>query len=229
MPVDHARQLDGRHSEPGGGGSDRPLAAVPSRLLADAAVRDCPSGMRRIATYGRVLSRRYLSHVHPLVVIALVPDGADIRAVHAERDAPSGRDADSPFVGARPVQTHVGIGKGCSLYSLARVGKDRMWGFDRICLATCRFWEPPWSLRILVSPSKVLEQVTFASDAILNRRDLVKGRQPADVEPVVLGALDARISNVPDSRGAAIGASPHFSGIAIAEGRGYMVDLDSVV
>ncbi len=62
------------------------LAAMPSRLRADAAIRNSPSGMRRVMAHGRVLSRRYLCRAHPLVLIVLVPDGADIRAVQRGQD-----------------------------------------------------------------------------------------------------------------------------------------------
>lgn len=102
---------------------------MPSGLRADATIRNSPSGMRRIAAHGRVLSCRYLCHVHPLVVIVFVPNGANIRAVHAERNAPTLRDANAPFVGARPVEAVQPIGRsrqGAQRLRAVQRGQDRL-------------------------------------------------------------------------------------------------------
>lgn len=62
-----------------------------------------------------------------------------------------------------------------------------------------------------------------------NQRDSVKERQTTNVEPAVLYALDAHTGSVLYSSGDSMGTWVHFSGIAIAEGRIYAVDYDSVV
>lgn len=43
--------------------------------------------------------------------MVFVPDAADIRAVHVEGNAPTLRDANAPFVGARPVEAVLPIGR----------------------------------------------------------------------------------------------------------------------
>ena len=62
-----------------------------------------------------------------------------------------------------------------------------------------------------------------------NQRDSVKDRQTANIESAVLYALDARTGTELYSSGDSMGTWVHFSGIAIAEGRIYAVDYDSVV
>ena len=62
-----------------------------------------------------------------------------------------------------------------------------------------------------------------------NQRDSVAERQTANNEPAVLYALDAQTGRELYNSGDAMGTWVHFSGIAIAEGRVYTVDYDSVV
>ena len=131
------------------------MAVTPSRAAAAAIVRSppCrvasgpmqPSGMRRIATHGRVLYRRYLSHVHPLVTLVLIADSADIRAVYAERDAPALGDAHAPFVGGPPVQALQPIG-----WSRQRPRRPWLSSADRIACScrTCAGATPLASLRL---------------------------------------------------------------------------------
>ncbi|MYB52069.1 MAG: pentapeptide repeat-containing protein [Acidobacteriia bacterium] len=58
--------------------------------------------MRRVAAHGRVLSRRYLCHVHLLMMIVLAREGADIRAVLRE-----GRLNNANLDWARPIDAHL--------------------------------------------------------------------------------------------------------------------------
>lgn len=67
--------------------------------------------------------------MHPLVVIVFVSDGANIRAAHAERNAPTLRDANAPFVGARPVEAAQPIGRsrqGAQRLRAVQRGQDRL-------------------------------------------------------------------------------------------------------
>ena len=69
----------------------------------------------------------------------------------------------------------------------------------------------------------------LANGENVNQRDSVEGRQTTNNQPAVLYALDARTGEELFNSGDAMGTWVHFSGLAIAEGRIYTVDYDSVV
>ena len=62
-----------------------------------------------------------------------------------------------------------------------------------------------------------------------NQRNSVAERQTTNNEPAVLYALDARTGKELYNSADSMGTWVHFSGIAIAEGRIFAVDYDSVV
>ena len=93
--------------------------------------------------------------------------------------------------------------------------------------------EPAW----ISQNFKVPEPVALANGVAFvlangenpNQRNSVAERQTTNNEPAVLYALDARTGKELNNSGDSIGTWVHFSGIAIAEGRIFAVDYDSVV
>ncbi len=93
--------------------------------------------------------------------------------------------------------------------------------------------EPAWISQNLKVPEPVAlaNGVAFvlANGENPNQRDSVEERQTTSIEPAMLYALDARTGKELYNSGDSMGTWVHFSGIAIADGRIFAVDYDSVV
>ncbi len=92
---------------------------------------------------------------------------------------------------------------------------------------------PIWKSRNLKVPDPVAlaNGVAFvlATGENVNQRAGAEARQTENTQPAVLYAFDARTGKELYNSGDTMGAWVHFSGLAIAQGRIYAVDYDSVV